>query len=300
LLFLYNQGVARVPHGWILSGTDLPLPETDRIVRTDEHLHVLLTNNPAIPPTLRARGYDHVGDIDVVGHTIYAPLEQPDYSTGHQVTAMYDARTLLFKGSVTLPQHQNSFVTIDPKTLIAYTQDEFGGRYLRRYAVDDHWRRLPGLRMSQALHHTQGADIARGAIWISTSDSHNDIWRVGLHSGRVEHLGTHRHPGGEGEGIDASVTPTGSLHTLIADPTNRTVMWFENFGLVTASASPQGSTGRSTGSPGSAPGVTQGSGQSGTGEVPFTGFPGRLALVGLLAIAAGAGLWRGAASSRLP
>ena len=32
--FLFNQGVARVPGGWVLSGTNSPVPGTDVLVRT--------------------------------------------------------------------------------------------------------------------------------------------------------------------------------------------------------------------------------------------------------------------------
>jgi hypothetical protein len=229
--FTHNQGVARVPGGWILSGTDRPLLLTDNLVRTDENLNIVAVNVPAIPPHLRARGYDHIGDIDVVGNTLYAALEQPDYSRGRQITAWYNAKTLLFKGYVVLHQNENSFVTVDPATMTAYSMDNFDGNSLLRYDVKAGWKPLPPLHMSQTLHHTQGADTARGAIWISTSDPHNDLYRVDIRSGKVELIGTHAHPGGEGEGIDAAATPKGNLHALILDPSQRMV-WFEHFDVI--------------------------------------------------------------------
>jgi len=229
--FLHNQGVARVPGGWILSGTDKPLVATDNLMRTDDNLTVLVRNMGAIPPPLRAKHYDHIGDIDVVGDTIYAPLEQSNYNLGVQVTAFYDVRTLRFRGYVTLHQHQNSFVTLDPATMIAYTQDEFDGNTLLRYDVRHEWKSLAPFVMSQSLHHTQGASVSRGAIWLSTSDLQNHIYRIDLGTGQVDLLGTHGHPGGEGEGIDATQLPSGSLHTLVLDPNQRHI-WFENFEVV--------------------------------------------------------------------
>jgi hypothetical protein len=230
--FMYNQGVAKTKGGWILTGTDSPIPATDIIVRTDGHLHVITRQPAAIPPEWRQRGYDHIGDIDVVHGVIYAPFEQPQYAKGHQVTALYDATTLTFVRAFVLPQHQNSFVTVDPKTMIAYTQDEFGGSKLLRYDVRHHWKKLRPLQMSRILHHTQGADIVHGTIFISTSDPHNDIWKVNLRTGHVTHLGTHAHPGGEGEGIDATRLRRGPqrgvLHALVTDPAMHPV-WFENF-----------------------------------------------------------------------
>lgn len=229
--FTHNQGVARVPGGWILSGTDMPIPATDNLVRTDEALKILAVNAPAIPPQWRARGYNHIGDIDVVGNTLYAPLEQPKFGKGVQVTAMYDATTLLFRRAVVLPQHENSFVAVDPATMTAYSMNHFDGNSLMRYDVRAGWKQLTPLHMSETLHHAQGADTARGSIWISTSDPANHLYRVNLKTGKVDHIGTHGHAGGEGEGIDAAALPSGDLHALILAPNQRHV-WFEHFTVV--------------------------------------------------------------------
>jgi len=229
---IYNQGIAHVPGGWILSGTSLPFPNTDLLVRTDEHFHVLAENRPAIPQPWRSEGYDHIGDIDVVGNVIYAPFEQPDYAKGYQATARFNATTLAFIGAVVLPQHQNSFVTVDPKTMIAYSMDEFDGDSLLRYDVTHDWQPLPPLKLSELLRSTQGASIGDGYIWISTSDAHNDLYRVSLASGKVTWIGHQGHPGGEGEGIDVSSLPSGYIHTMVVDP-DRIQVWVENFDLTT-------------------------------------------------------------------
>ena len=117
------------PGGWIFSGTNW-------LYKTDDDLHEVMHLSPAIPDAWKAKGFDHIGDIDVVGKYIYAPFEEPDYSKGHQATARYDVDTLKFVDAVMLPQHQNSFVTIDPATMTAYTMDEFDGSSLLRYDVD--------------------------------------------------------------------------------------------------------------------------------------------------------------------
>lgn len=219
----YNQGVARIPDGdlvpggWILSGTNKPLVGTDNITRMDDDLNVIDTLPTAIPPQWRARGYDHIGDIDIWHGLIYAPFEQPDYSKGEQVTATYDLDTLVFQKAWVVHQHENSFVTIDPKTSVAYSMQHSNGRYLTRNDAAHGWKHLPALRMSRRLFHTQGADVARGYVWISTSDEYNRLWRVNEKTGEVDYLGHHRHPGGEGEGLDATVLPRGDLHTQIRD-----------------------------------------------------------------------------------
>lgn len=230
---LYNQGIARTRDGWILSGTHSPIPDTDVLVRTDDKFNVVVRNGPAIPAHWRALGYNHIGDVDVVGNVVYAPFEQPDYSLGHQVTARYDARTLQFLDAVELPQHENSFVAVDRATRIAYTMDHFDGDALLRYDVAHGWKPLPPLPLSTLLQHTQGASIADGAVWICTSDAHNDVYRVSLKTGHVDRVGQIVHPPGEGEGIDATPLRSGGLHAMVTDPHN-TKVWIEHFSRPTA------------------------------------------------------------------
>jgi hypothetical protein len=220
---VYAQGVARIPHGWIFSGTN-------SLWRTDETLRLVTSRNPALPPALVARGFNHIGDIDVIGRYIYAPLEQPDYAKGMQATARFDRDSLRFVDSVTLPQHENSFVTIDPESMTAFSMDHFDGNSVLRYDVAHDWKRLPSLRLDATLHHTQGGDILNGVLWISTSDPHNDLYGVDLRTGRVRADGSMGHTGGqgEGEGLDATTLASGSVHTVCVDPKINPV-WFEHF-----------------------------------------------------------------------
>jgi hypothetical protein len=219
----YNQGVAHIPGGWIFSATD-------SMWRTDNNLKVLKHISPAIPAAWKAKGYDHVGDIDVVGKYIYVPFEQPDYSKGYQTTARYDRDTLTFVDAVVLAQHENSFVTVDPDTMIAYTMNHFDGESLLRYDVAHGWKSLAPLRMDKVLHRTQGGDVALGQIWISTDDPRHGIYRVDLRTGVVSLVIEMGHAGGEGEGIDASPLPSGLLHAMVVDPKFEPV-WFEHIGI---------------------------------------------------------------------
>jgi len=200
-----NQGVARFNGGWIFSGTNV-------LTRVDSGLRVLTENDSPIPHAWAAKGYQHVGDVDVVDGVLYAPYEQPDFNAGHKVTARYDPTTLQFLDAVELPQHENSFVAVDAATMTAYSMDHFDGDSLLRYQLPS-WTPLPPLRMSTTLHKTQGGAVARGAIWISTSDDGNHVYRVDLASGHVDRtaaLGAT----GEGEGVDATTTPAGQLHVV--------------------------------------------------------------------------------------
>jgi hypothetical protein len=217
----YGQGVARVPGGWIFSGTN-------SLWHTDDDLKVVKMISPAIPAAWKAKGFNHVGDIDVVGKYIYAPFEQPDYSKGQQATARYDRDTLRFVDAVMVQQHENSFVTVDPSTMIAYTMNHFDGGALLRYDAGQGWKALAPLRMSKVLHRTQGADVANGQIWISTDDPQHGIYRVDLQTGAVLLVAKMGHAGGEGEGIDATDLPTGLLHAMCVDK-KFVPVWFEHF-----------------------------------------------------------------------
>jgi hypothetical protein len=207
---LYRQGVARVDNGWVFSFND-------GLFVTDNNFKQTKALQPAIPKAWTAKGFDHIGDIDVEAGVIYVPLEQPKYDELRQAFLMYDAQTLAYKGGVDVHQHEASFVTVDPGTGIAYTMFAFDGNALLRYDTRDQWRPLPPLKMSRTVQHVQGADVARGAVWLSTDDATDGVYRVDLATGKTEALGSVGHVDGEGEGIDATPVAGNDLHVLSID-----------------------------------------------------------------------------------
>ena len=100
---------------------------------------------------------------------------------------------------------------------------------------DHHQKRLPPLRLSRTLHHTQGADVLNGVLWISTSDPANDLYGVDMKTGTVRANGSMGHTGGqgEGEGLDGTALASGSVHTVCVDPKINPV-WFEHFRVATS------------------------------------------------------------------
>ena len=100
-----------------------------------------------------------------------------------------------------------------------------------RYDVRKKWKVLPVLQMDMTLQHTQCGDVADGAIWIQSSDPQNSTWRVDLHTGHADLLGSSGHVPGEGEGIDATKLKSGRLHTLTVDP-NINPVWLGHFAVV--------------------------------------------------------------------
>lgn len=224
----YDQGIARAPDGWILSGRDL-------LARVDDHFVVQARAGPAIPAAWQARGYDHVGDVDVAGTTLYVPFEQANGDLGKQVMARYDARTLVFRDATVVSQHENSFVTVDRATGIAYSMDRFGGDALTRYDVRSHWRPLAPLRLDRTLDRVQGASVARGAVWLSTDDARNGVYRVDLRTGAVSDVGSAEPVAGEGEGVDAADVVPDDVHVTVV-AADRSLVALDHFDAATRSA----------------------------------------------------------------
>jgi hypothetical protein len=76
-------------------------------------------------------------------------------------------------------------------------------------------KRLSPLRMSRRVERVHGADVFGGAVWLSTDDATDAVYRVDIRTGRTIALGSI--VDGEGEGIDATPLPRGDLHVLSID-----------------------------------------------------------------------------------
>lgn len=207
----FRQGIAKADAGWILSN-DLTL------FATDDAFAVTTKNEQAIPPELLAQEFDHIGDIDVEGGVIYAPLEQGDYDTMRQMMVRYDAATLELLDVVEVAQSHNAWVSVDPDTMVAYSMSGFSDDEVLRYDVAGGWKPLEPIRLGRTVERVQGGDVERGYLWLATDDATNGVYRVDLTTGEVVDLGSAPPIDGEGEGVDATELPTGDLHVLVADP----------------------------------------------------------------------------------
>lgn len=206
----YRQGIARSGDGWIFT-------TNNAIYRTDASFTEVESHKEAIPADLAAQGYNHLGDPDVADGLIWIPVERDDKDHALQVTARYDEDSLAFVDAVEVTQHHNAFVAVDDDG-VAYSTDQFGDDTLLRYTVADGAAVAEEpLVMSQFVDRIQGGDVLDGAIFLSTDDDHNGVYRVDLATGEVTDLGSAGHVDGEGEGIDATDLPVGQLHVLVAD-----------------------------------------------------------------------------------
>lgn len=206
----YRQGVARVDDGWIFS-------TNDGLFRVDEQLGQVAVAEPALPAELTDRAFDHIGDVDVAGDVLYAPVEQGDYGLNSQVMARYDAETLVFIDATDVAQAHNAWVAVDPDTMTAYSMSGFGDSTILRYDIEAGWASLEPLLLDTLLDRVQGGDLWGGFLWLATDNDIDGLYRVDLVTGVVVLIGALAHVDGEGEGIDATDLDSGLLHALSID-----------------------------------------------------------------------------------
>ncbi len=207
----YRQGIAEVDDGWVFT-------TKNALYRTDEAFHEAASFHSAIPAALASKGYDHMGDPDVADGKIWVPLERADKARAEQVIARFDVTTLEFVDAFEVPQHHASFVTVDDDGTV-WSSDQFSDDALTRYRLrGDRLVPLRPLRLSQTVDKIQGGDVVDGAVWLSTDDATNGVYRVDPATGRVDGIGSAGHVDGEGEGIDAGLDADGFvLSVLVAD-----------------------------------------------------------------------------------
>jgi hypothetical protein len=217
----YDRGLARASDGWVVSGSDT-------LARVDERMQPVRRVDAVIPATWKRRGFDHIGDIDVAGTTLYVPFERADDQDGEQAMARYDAETLTFRDATTVTQHENSFVAVDGDSGIAYSMDRSSGDELLRYDTRVGWRPLAPLPLDRTLTRVRGGAVARDAVWLATGDDHNGVYRVEIDDGLVTDVGSAPPTGGEAGGVDAAAVSSGDLHATVvtADRTGVTLDHF--------------------------------------------------------------------------
>ncbi len=206
----FRQGLAKTADGWVFSTNNVLFGTDDGLTITRKHDH-------AIPPDWAAQGFNHIGDVDVADGVIYAPVEQPDYGRGRQAMFRYDLNTLAFLDGVTINQSENSWVAVDGEAKIAYSMNAFTDHAVTRYDLADGWKPLDPVKLDTTVGRVQGGDVRDGYLWLSTDDATDGVYRVDLGTGQVVALGSIGRIDGEGEGIDATVLPSGDLHVLTID-----------------------------------------------------------------------------------
>ncbi len=203
----YGRGLARASDDWIVSGDDA-------IARIDERMQVVRRLDAVIPAAWKRRGFDHIGDIDVAGTTMYVPFERSGEHS-RQAMARFDADTFTFRDATVVAQHENAFVAVNGDSGIAYSMDRSGGDELLRYDIRAGWRPLTPLLLDRTVMQVRGGSVGRDAVWLATADDHSDVFRVDIKEGRVTDVGSAPPAGGEAGGVDAAEVSSGDLHVTV-------------------------------------------------------------------------------------
>jgi hypothetical protein len=177
-----SQGVAWDGAGYVFSWT-LGLQ------RTDANL-VTVVNKPASIPfdLYLASGSNHIGDIDVFGGTLYAPLEDGS-AYEHPTIVLFDAQTLDPKGPrfelpATLLTKGVPWIAVDGPRGVAYVAewDPTPSILVFDLATFTHQRSIP---LSTTLGRIQGAKVLDGALYASSDDDDKTLYKIDLDTGIV-------------------------------------------------------------------------------------------------------------------
>lgn len=191
----------------------------------------LARNTLAIPPALAAQGGDHIGDVDISGGKVYAPIEdggkRPDGTRyRHPMIALFDAKTLQYTGEAhELPQALHTegvpWVAVDAARGVFYTAEWNTTKVINVFDLRTFALRKT-ITLSQTLGRIQGAKVDDGQLY-AFADLKNvprPVYKIDLDTGHVVTVASVTLPAGsESEGMAFYDQPDGtSLHTLDVTP----------------------------------------------------------------------------------
>jgi hypothetical protein len=183
---------------------------------------VIVRNSAAIPPALAVLGSDHIGDIDIWGGRIYAPIED-SASYQRPTIALYDATTLAYTGlAYPLPASTQShvpWVAVDPARGLVYTSDWDPVPRINLFRLGD-LQPAGSLPLSTTIGRIQGGKMFQGALYLSSDNASQSIYRVDLDTGSVTTVLERNLPNGtEAEGLVFQPTGDGAvMHVLDVSP----------------------------------------------------------------------------------
>lgn len=213
--------------------------------RTDARYRPVVTRALAIPPDIQAAHYDpykkngfsHIGDIDIAGGRLYAPIEDED-NRAKPFVAIFDPKTLRYTGEkhelpVDKLPHGVPWVAVDAPRGVFYTMDWDAPdllvfdlktySFVKSVAVKD--MTSPG----HPIKRVQGAKARGGRLYLA-NDSNDEvpgpggaklkrkrIYELDPASGEARQLAHFDEPDrAEMEGL--AFGPDGTLHVLVLAP----------------------------------------------------------------------------------
>ena len=195
-----SQGIAT-------DGHDLFFSSQLTLMRTAANPSSLLAINPyAIPLDMVLQGSNHIGDIDVYGGKVYAPIEDGTRYLRPYI-AIYDAKTLLYTGvRYGLPQkllvEGVPWVAVDAARKRVYTAEWNNTRVLNIHSMTD-MHIIKTLRLSAELGRIQGAKMLDGLLYAAEDNGNRkSIVAIDPHNGVVSPVFDRNLPAGtEAEGL---------------------------------------------------------------------------------------------------
>jgi hypothetical protein len=157
--------------------------------RTDEEYRPVVTRALAIPPDIlaahydaaRKNGFSHMGDIDIAGGKLYAPIEDEDNHKSPFI-AIFDPKTLQYAGEkhllpVEKLPHGIPWIAVDPRRGVFYTID-WNSQWLyvfdlKTYALLRTTRLKDESSRGRPILRVQGGKVHDGLLYLA-SDSDED------------------------------------------------------------------------------------------------------------------------------
>ena len=179
-----GQGVAAVPGGGFVFSGNFSLLRTGPDATTQAVL-----NAAAIPADLRAQGSNHIGDVDIAGGHVWAPIEDGgDYL--HPYLELYDATTLADTGvRYALPHDLLTegvpWVAVDAARGAVYTAEWNDTTKLNVHQLSDPTQ-VTTVTLSETVGRIQGAKMLGGLLYAARdNDAAKSIVAIDPVSGQV-------------------------------------------------------------------------------------------------------------------
>ena len=192
------QGVATDGKSWFFSSTN-------HLQRTNQAFESQVDNVVPIPSDIAQQGGNHIGDIDVHGGLLYAPIEDgPAYLHPYIVT--YDAETLEPTGkSYLLPQALLTkgvpWVAVDGPRQRVYTAEWDPTERINVFDLTNDLALVTKLELTTAIGRIQGAKVFGGEMYASSDNDDKSIYKIDLDTGTVIKLFALGTTGSEVEGL---------------------------------------------------------------------------------------------------
>eukprot|EP00027_Filamoeba_sp_ATCC50430_P018122 CAMPEP_0168567584 /NCGR_PEP_ID=MMETSP0413-20121227/15089_1 /TAXON_ID=136452 /ORGANISM="Filamoeba nolandi, Strain NC-AS-23-1" /LENGTH=261 /DNA_ID=CAMNT_0008599797 /DNA_START=65 /DNA_END=850 /DNA_ORIENTATION=- len=179
-----GQGVGSEGEYIYWSGKDILKQST-----VGPNINITVTKSlfPAIPLRMVELNYDHIGDIDVFEGTIYAPIEEPNYT--RPAIARYSSE-LEFIDFVATRQHHMPWVAVDPATKLLYSSEFDNVTFLYVYDTQQKlaFQGLFSISVPavQTLTAIQGGFIYDNLLYLSSSWNHTmvTVYVVDMETGK--------------------------------------------------------------------------------------------------------------------